>query len=167
MVRTTPQSKAGKRDPAMHLWVVLARAFSAVERHARRSIARFPLGGTEFSVLEVLYHKGELPVCEVQRRILVESSGTTYVVDKLVARGLVRRRASAGDRRVILLALTPEGRRLVKRIFPSHIAAIRDAVGTLGPRQQTQLAELLRALGIGAAERFKAMEGSHGDDQTE
>src|SRR3979490_1563329 len=100
------------RDPALRLWVVLARAFDAVERHSRASIARFGLGTTQFGVLEVLYHKGELPVCDVQRRILVESSSTTYVVDKLVKRGLVRRRHSKADRREVLLALTPTGRRL-------------------------------------------------------
>src|SRR6185295_6398014 len=112
------------RATPMKLWVVLARSFDAVERHSRASIARFGLGTTEFGVLEVLYHKGELPVCEVQRRILVESSSTTYVVDKLVARRLVRRRPSSRDRRVILLDLTPAGRRLMARIFPQHAAAI-------------------------------------------
>src|SRR3989441_11744923 len=60
---------APRRDPALRLWVVLARAFDAVERHSRASIARFDLGTTEFGVLEVLYHKARLPVCEVQRRI--------------------------------------------------------------------------------------------------
>src|SRR2546427_56034 len=88
-------------DVPLQLWVVLARAFDAVERHSRASIARFGLGTTEFGVLEVLYHKGELPVCDVQRRILVESSSTTYVVDKLVKRGLVRRRHSGTDRRTV------------------------------------------------------------------
>src|SRR5437899_11796104 len=78
------------RDPALRLWVVLARAFDAVERHSRASIARFDLGTTEFGVLEVLYHKGRLPVCEVQRRILIESGSTTHVVDKLVRPALVR-----------------------------------------------------------------------------
>src|SRR5205807_2347513 len=95
------------------------------------SNTRFGLGTTEFGVLEVLYHKGELPVCEVQRRILVESSSTTYVVDKLCDRGLVRRRPSAADRRVTLLALTPPGRRLIARIFPAHAAAMRRAVAAL------------------------------------
>src|SRR5256712_4812946 len=92
-------------DIPLRLWVVLARAFDSVERHARASIARFGLGTTEFGVLEVLYHKGELPVCEVQRRILIESGSTTYVLDKLVDRGLVRRVPSESDRRVTLLAL--------------------------------------------------------------
>src|SRR5438128_12358414 len=111
---------AARADVPLKLWIVLARAFDAVNRHSRASIARFGLGTTEFGVLEVLYHKGELPVCEVQRRILVESSSTTYVVDKLVKRGLVRRRHSGTDRRVVLLTLTSAGRRLIQRIFRPH-----------------------------------------------
>src|SRR3989442_7900695 len=122
-------------DVPLQLWVVLARAFDAVERHSRASIARFGLGTTEFGVLEVLYHKGELPVCDVQRRILVESSSTTYVVDKLVKRGLVRRRHSGRDRRVVLLALTPAGRRLSPTIFPPPADPTPHAVGALTPRR--------------------------------
>lgn len=139
-------------DIALKLWVVLARAFDAVDHHSRSSIARFGLGTTEFGVLEVLYHKGELAVCDVQRRILVESSSTTYVVDKLVTRGLVRRRHSSHDRRVVLVALTAAGRRVIERIFPLHADAIRRAVAALPAGQQAQAVRLLRTLGKGAAE---------------
>jgi MarR family transcriptional regulator, 2-MHQ and catechol-resistance regulon repressor len=152
-MRANPPVPTVRRDPALNLWVVLARAFDSVSRHARDSVARFGLGDTEFGVLEVLYHKGELPVCEVQRRILVESSSTTYVVNKLVKRGLVRRRASTADRRVVLLTLTPAGRRLMQRHFPPHADAIRHALGALSPRDQAVAARLLRTLGLGAAER--------------
>ena len=151
-------------DTALKLWVVLARAFDAVERHSRASIARFGLGTTEFGVLEVLYHKGELPVCEVQRRILVESSSTTYVVDKLVKRGLVRRRASGRDRRVILLALTPAGRRLIGRIFPPHATAMRRAVHALPAGDRARAVSLLRALGKGAAAQLTNLESSDDHD---
>src|SRR3989442_3947768 len=103
---SSPPLSPPPRDPALRLWVVLARAFDAVERHARASIARFDLGTTEFGVLEVLYHKGRLPVCEVQRRILIESGSTTYVVDKLVRRGVVRPESIAPDRRHRAVRLT-------------------------------------------------------------
>ena len=135
---------------ALQLWVVLARAFGAVERHSRASIARFGLSGTEFGVLEVLYHKGDLPVCDVRRRILLESGSMTYVVDKLVSRGLVRRQASGEDRRMVLLGLTAAGRRLMAKIFPPHAAAIRRAVDGLTPRQQERARQLLRTLGLAA-----------------
>ena len=151
-------------NTALNLWVVLARAFDAVDRHSRASIARFGLGTTEFGVLEVLHHKGELPVCEVQQRILVQSSSTTYVVDKLVKRGLVRRRASRRDRRVILLALTSAGRRLIGRIFPPHATAMRRAMRALAPRDQGQAVRLLRALGTGAAARLAGKEANDDHD---
>jgi len=147
-------------DVPLRLWVVLARAFDSVERHSRASIARFGLGTTEFGVLEVLYHKGELAVCDVQRRILVESSSTTYVVDKLVKRGLVRRRRSKADRREVLVALTPAGRRLIQAIFPPHATAMRQAVAALAPGDQARAVRLLRALGLGAARQLKAAEES-------
>src|SRR5260370_20970254 len=117
-----------RTDAALKLWIVLARAFDAGDRQSGASITRFGLGTTEFGVLEVLYHKGELPVCDVQRRILVESSSTTYVVDKLVKRGLVRRRQSGTDRRVVLLALTTAGRRLIRQIFPRDPHPMRQPV---------------------------------------
>lgn len=151
------RSKGRPRDVPLRLWVVLARAFDAVNRHSRTSIARFGLGVTEFGVLEVLYHKGELPVCQVQQRILVESSSTTYVVDKLYKRGLVRRRPSPSDRRVTLLSLTAAGRRIIERIFPHHAEIMRHAVGALSPTEQDRAIELLRALGLGAAERHQTI----------
>src|SRR3989449_11781949 len=126
-MRRSPTAPPSPGAAALKLWIVLARAFDAVDRPSRASIARFGLGTTEFGVLEVLYHKGELPVCEVQRRILVESSSTTYVVDKLCERGLVRRRPGQEDRREVLLALTPAGRPLVQKNFPPHSVAMRRA----------------------------------------
>src|SRR3989475_8581984 len=137
-MRRSPTAPTSPGATALKLWVVLARAFDAVDRHSRASIARFGLGTTEFGVLEVLYHKGELPVCEVQRRILVESSSTTYVVDKLCERGLVRRRPSSADRRVTLLALTPAGRRPIQQNFPPHAVAMRRAAAPRPPREQGQ-----------------------------
>src|SRR2546428_401339 len=151
MVLSTSNPASGVSKPSTNNAPATSSPPTARPAHTRASIARFGLGTTEFGVLEVLYHKGELPVCEVQRRILVESSSTTYVVDKLWDRGLVRRRPSATDRRVTLLALTPAGRRLIARIFPPHAAAMRRAVAALPAREQAQAVRLLRALGKGAA----------------
>ena len=147
-------------DGDLRLWVVLARAFDAVERHSRASIARFRLGSTEFGVLEALYHKGPLSVSDVRRSILLESGSTTYVVDKLVRRGLVRRASGPADRRVSVLALTAAGRRLIARIFPPHAAAMRRALAGLAPRERAQARELLKKLGKSAAVTPSASERS-------
>jgi MarR family 2-MHQ and catechol resistance regulon transcriptional repressor len=136
----------------LKLWVVLARAHAAVARLIRQDITGYSLTEGEFAVLEALFHKGPLLLGEVQRRILVSSGGITYLIDRLVARGLVERRPCPADRRAIYGALTEEGESLMKRIFPPHAAAVARAVSGLDEAQRQQATDLLRTLGRAAAE---------------
>jgi MarR family 2-MHQ and catechol resistance regulon transcriptional repressor len=142
-------------EQSLKLWVVLSRAFDAVQAHAQADIARHGLTIMEFGVMEVLYHKGPLTLGEVQRKILVTSGGVTYLVDRLAAKGLVERRRCETDRRAYYAALTPEGESLIAEIFPRHAAAIDRALGGLDAAQKEQAITLLRALGRYAAEAPK------------
>jgi MarR family 2-MHQ and catechol resistance regulon transcriptional repressor len=144
---------------SLKLWVVLSRAQSAVAAHVAADVQRHGLTLTEFAILEALYHRGAMLLGEVQRRILVSSGGITFLVDRLVAKGLVERQACASDRRARYAALTPDGEALLARIFPGHAAAIARAVGTLSPEEQQAAVALLRRLGRGAA----ALERGVGD----
>ncbi|HSK18509.1 MAG TPA: MarR family transcriptional regulator [Longimicrobiales bacterium] len=140
------------RDIALKLYIVLSRAYLAVERHSQADIARHDLSQGEFAIMEALYHKGPLLLGEVQRKILVSSGGVTYLVDRLEADGLVERRECPTDRRARYAALTPKGRQLMKRIFPEHAAALERAVSGLSATEKKQAIELLRKLGRAAAD---------------
>ena len=140
------------RDVALKLYVVLSRAYLAVERHSQADIARHDLSQGEFAIMEALYHRGPLLLGEVQRKILVSSGGVTYLVDRLEADGLVERRECPTDRRARYAALTPKGRQLMKRIFPEHAAALERAVSGLSMTEKKQAIELLRKLGRAAAD---------------
>jgi MarR family 2-MHQ and catechol resistance regulon transcriptional repressor len=142
-------------EQSLKLWVVLSRAFDALQGHAAADIARHGLTITEFGVMEALYHKGPLLLGEVQRKILVTSGGVTYLIDRLVAKGLVERRRCEKDRRAYYAALTPDGDALIREIFPQHAAAIDRALGGLDEAQKEQAINLLRALGRYAAEQPK------------
>ncbi|MFE5328595.1 MarR family winged helix-turn-helix transcriptional regulator [Embleya sp. NPDC056575] len=54
---------------------------------------------------------------ELGRRMCCEPPNVTFVVDRLVERGLVERRPHPNDRRAKLIALTPEGAELRARLF--------------------------------------------------
>jgi MarR family 2-MHQ and catechol resistance regulon transcriptional repressor len=136
---------------ALKLWVVLARAHATLAAHAAADVARHGLTLTEFGILEALHHKGPMLLGEVQRRILVSSGGITFLVDRLVDRGLVERREVASDRRARHAALTPKGTRLVREIFPQHAEAMTHAMQGLSPEEQRQAADLLKRLGVAAA----------------
>ena len=152
------QSRAGasttsdrKQEDALKLWVVLARAYNAVSARLSQDVARHELTPTEFAILEVLYHKGPLLLGEVQRKILVTSGGITYLVDRLVEKGLVKREECAEDRRARYAVLTPAGNALIRKIFPQHAVAIERAVSGLSTTEQRETVQLLKKLGLGAA----------------
>ncbi len=154
------QSRAGasttsdrKQEAALKLWVVLARSFNAVSARLSEDVARHELTPTEFAILEVLYHKGPLLLGEVQRKILVTSGGITYLVDRLVEKGLVKREECAEDRRARYAVLTPTGNALIRKIFPQHAAAIEKAVSGLSTAEQREAVQLLKKLGLTAAEQ--------------
>jgi MarR family 2-MHQ and catechol resistance regulon transcriptional repressor len=122
-----------------------------VGRHADADIARHGLTTTEFGILEVLHHKGPLLLGEIQRKVLVTSGGITYLVDRLVNKGLVRREDCPSDRRARYAVLTPAGEALIRRIFPDHAALIARAVSGLSTAEQAEATALLRKLGLAAA----------------
>ena len=138
---------------ALKLFVVLTRASSAVGAHTDADAGRHGLSMAEFAALEALYHRGDLLVGELQRKVLKSSGGITYVVDRLQEKGLVERKPCPGDRRAVFAAITAEGRALMDRIFPVHARAIEAAMSSLSAEEKREAIGLLRRLGRGAAER--------------
>src|SRR5215216_4836929 len=134
------------RAATLQLVIALGRSVQAIERGVRPHLADCGLGPTEFAVLEVLYHKGALPLGEIRDRILVTGASTTYVVKKLEERGLMRRRTSAEDQRIVFGELTAKGRALMDKVFPAHVDRLRHVMAGLSASEKRAAAQLLRRL---------------------
>ena len=140
----------GDRAATLQLIIALGRALQAIERGVRPHLVQSGLSLTEFAVLEVLYHKGALPLGEIRDRILVTGASTTYVVKKLEERGLMRRRACAEDQRVVFGELTAKGRALIDEVFPAHVERLRHVTAGLSVSQKRDASRLLRTLSLHA-----------------
>jgi MarR family 2-MHQ and catechol resistance regulon transcriptional repressor len=147
-----PRRSKSEKDTATALktWVVLARAYLAIYKHVAADVARYDLTASEFGILEALFHKGPLLIGDLQKKILVTSGGVTYLVNRLIAKGLVTRESFPGDKRSRFAVLTPEGSALIKRIFPGHAKRIAKVMGELSPKEQKRVTAMLRKLGKGA-----------------
>ena len=141
MTRTT------REELALKLTVVLTKAQAAVQAHAAAHTASHGLTLAEFAVLEALYHKGDLLLGELQRKLFVSTGGITYLVDRLERKGLVRRLECPTDRRARYASLTADGSGLIERIFPEHTAWLERAVSGLTQAEQRTAIALLRTLG--------------------
>jgi MarR family 2-MHQ and catechol resistance regulon transcriptional repressor len=147
-----PRRSKSEKDTATALktWVVLARAYLAIYKHVAADVARYDLTASEFGMLEALFHKRPLLLGDLQKKILVTSGGVTYLVNRLIAKGLVTRESFPGDKRSRFAVLTPEGSALIKRIFPGHAKRIAKVMGELSPKEQKRVTAMLRKLGKGA-----------------
>jgi MarR family 2-MHQ and catechol resistance regulon transcriptional repressor len=142
-----------KETNATHVWLVLWKAFRAIEQNALQSIAETGLGLSDFAVLEVLLHKGAQPVNVIGKRVLLTSGSITTAVDRLEARRLVRRTAHPTDRRARVVQLTDSGRKLIEAAFDRHAGDMEQTMAVLKPAERKELVRLLRKTGLWAESR--------------
>lgn len=140
----------------VHVWLVLWKAAQATGAYAKRSIEGLELCGSDFAVLEALLHKGVLPVNEIGKKVMLTSGSMTIAVDRLEAKGLVERRASANDRRARIVHLTKEGRSLIMRLYAEHSADMEQLASVLTASERATLIRLLKKIGYKAAAESKA-----------
>ena len=141
---------------AIRVWLILWKAARAVERTAVRSVAGLGLGLSDFAALEMLLHKGPQPIQVIGRKVLLTSSSITAAVNRLEARGLVRRSRDPNDARSRIAELTPEGKRLIQTAFEQHTCDIEGAMAVLSPAERAELIRLLKKLGIWADARLES-----------
>ena len=138
-------------DEAVHAWLVLFKAMRALTRYAAAGTAGTGLGDSDFRVLEVLLHKGPLPVNTIGPIVDLTPGSISIAVDRLVAKGLVSRVESTEDRRVRIVALTPRGKDLIVPAFRKHAGQMRGVFSELSPEELRGLEVALKKVGKRAA----------------
>ena len=130
----------GPRHQAL---IELLRTAETLWNASRVFFARWDLSPSQFNVLNLLYEQpGGCSQIELSRQLIMHRSNVTGLVDRLENRGLVQRKDSATDRRAFNVLLTPQGRKLIRRILPRYYRAAETIWGGL-PVARTQ--ELVRA----------------------
>jgi MarR family 2-MHQ and catechol resistance regulon transcriptional repressor len=137
-------------EKSLKLFIVLSRAYKAINEHVNKAIQTKGLNPTEFAVLELLYHKGDQPMQQIGGKILLASGSITYVVDKLEQKGLLRRIACPNDRRVTYAQITEQGKAFIEEIFPEHAKQIDTLMSSLSESEKTTAIDLLKKVGIPA-----------------
>jgi MarR family 2-MHQ and catechol resistance regulon transcriptional repressor len=130
-----------------HVWLVMIKAMRALTRYAASGIEDTGLGDSDFRVLEVLLHKGPLPVNTIGPIVDLTPGSISIAVDRLVAKGLVSRVESAEDRRVRIVALTPRGKRLIASAFRKHSGQMKRVLSELSPEELRGLEVALKKIG--------------------
>lgn len=125
-------------------FLVLMRTSKEIQESMKLEMAKNNLSITEFSVLEVLYHKGKQTIQQIGHSILISSGSMTYVVDRLEHKGFINRSACPDDRRAIHVTLTDKGTSLMEKIMPKHQQWIDDVFSSLNTEESEIFVNLLK-----------------------
>ncbi|ACQ79980.1 transcriptional regulator, MarR family [Beutenbergia cavernae DSM 12333] len=112
-------------------WESLLRAQSGLMRAFEADGDFAPLSPREYDVLLQLAEAGPdgLRLGDLAEQTLLPQPSMSRMIDRLTSRGLVRRAASPGDRRGVLVVLTPAGADLQARAARRHLRSMHAYLG--------------------------------------
>ena len=142
----------------LRLWLRLISCTSMIENTVRRRLRKeFGITLPGFDVLAQLERAPRgLSMSELSARLMVTNGNVTGLVNRLIARDLVARRADLKDQRVQVVRLTRKGRALFGRMTPVHHAWIGEMTGGL---KTGELKRLYASLGRLKASARSALDG--------
>jgi DNA-binding MarR family transcriptional regulator len=130
-----------RAEPAAEAWELCMQLFGAQRPRMLDIQAEYGLKPPQFFALQALDEP--VPMSSVANFLRCDRSAVTWITDRLEERGYVERRADERDRRVKLLALTEEGKR-VREEIRRRLAVPPDALSQLSRVEQRELRDLLR-----------------------
>lgn len=140
-LRYTPEEE-------LNLKLVIALLRSRQHQKQRESDLLKPYSLTlpQFGVLEVLYHKGDMRVCDIVEKTLSSNGNMTVVINNLLKEGLITRYRDPEDKRAYIVQLSSEGLKLIREIFPEHLANLNQDFSHMTMDEKHQLLHLLKRL---------------------
>lgn len=125
----------------------LARTYQAFSAYDAAGYTDVDLTVPQADVLFTLGNTQGLTCKQIGEKTLITKGTLTGVLDRLEAKGLIRREPLSEDRRSTRVQLTPAGERLFEREFPRQIAHLEKRLRRLTESELSEIRRALRALG--------------------
>jgi MarR family transcriptional regulator, organic hydroperoxide resistance regulator len=138
-----PGPPLGNDDPAVEAWALIVRLFISNKPRMAAIAQEFELAPMQMQALMALHPGKALPMSALAGMLACDASNVTGIVDRLEARGLIERREDPSDRRVKMLAVTPEGSRFRAKLG-RRMAKPPAPITELSQADQRTLRDLLR-----------------------
>jgi len=133
-----------KDDPYLKVLRPLVEAYLAFLREDSRHIRSMRLTPSQFDVIATLGDTGGMTCGELSAATLVTKGTLTGVLDRLVAKGLIRRDPVRGDRRCTKIRLTEKGEALFRKTFVAHTTFLKPYFArAVTPKEAEQVRAIL------------------------
>lgn len=132
---------------ALHAWLIVIKTWQAMSRYLLAPLLEQGIGESDFRVLEILLHKGPMPVNAIGPKVYLNPGSVSVAVDRLYKKGYVDRVECPHDRRVRTVSLTEKGREFFAPLFRQHTGLIKRAFQGVSSEEMQQLERILKKIG--------------------
>lgn len=126
--------------------IALSRTTQAIHKRSAGLIAKFGLTMSQFTVLEALYHKGNMNINEIIQAVLSSSGNMTVVISNLEKLELITKSVHPDDKRSSLIAITQKGQEVIEEIFPHHLKDLQEVFQVLSQEEKELLIATLKKI---------------------
>lgn len=122
------------REAGDDVGTALLRAADELRRRVGALTEPHGVTPQQYNVLQILRaeHPRPIPTLEIGSRLLDRTPGTSRLLERLAAKGLVRRERPAANRRIVNCTITAEGLRIVSLLEASVAGLNREVTRALG-----------------------------------
>ena len=143
-------------ESAAHIRLVFWKANKAIEKADLASIADTGLTISDFTIMEVLLHRGPLPINTIGEKVLLTSGSMTAAINRLDKKGFVTRNQDPVDGRCFQVHLTKVGRRVIKQAYAKHESNLEKIAAVLTDEERVNLIRMLKKIGYQAETALSA-----------
>lgn len=126
------------------------RSFTRMGRLSRKRVDDDTLTFAQFAVMRILFSRGAVAMGTIAEQLDISLAGATGIIDRLVHAGMVERRRSEEDRRVVWVDLSDEGRGRMTRMQEERHGYMRSLLAPLDEGELSTLVDLLERIAQGA-----------------
>ena len=135
-----------KNDQNLKLLIALTRSTQMIHKRSGQIFEQGGLTIAQFSVLETLYHKGDMTIGEIMKSILSTPGNMTVVIKNLEKENYITRKTNSSDKRSSMISITKSGATIIEKIFPKHINDLEKILSVLADEEKEKIIELLKKL---------------------
>jgi DNA-binding MarR family transcriptional regulator len=133
-------------SPEQEVYLNLWRTYDRLRGIEDELFVHHDLTAQQYNALRLLRaaHPKKVPTLHVAARLISRAPDITRLLDRLVERGLVERERPADNRRVVMVGITEEGKKLLHEISPEVRECHARQLGHLNVAEMRTLVELLK-----------------------
>lgn len=134
-------AERAESERSLLIWLRLARVYQKVDHASAERLRAWDLSVAQFDALAQIRAAEGLMQQELADRLLVTKGNISQLIDRLAARGLIRRQQEG---RASRLYLTDTGRDLMNEVVPGQETFIAEQFGGMNATERATLLSALR-----------------------